>query len=363
MPEQLVERPEVLIPTQEDLVPPAPPEGLDTVLYEHDERAARADLRRQIAAMELALARLFGSAFPRKGIEFAVPGMGGPRLLSVDELERVRDGLAARVQEVKAHLHDYAVVEEANRELLEEMTADPASHKWVRVYNEDMGEPGCTSRRSEPRWGPLGMLLGWWRVKISSGCPLAKGPRPPEPLMATKRQRRKRRRERGPGAPARSPAPIASATGSGRSVQGTAAGRGRPSRSASRRAGAPDRPPALWGDFPLSEIVIAIGVLLLVAGFFVSPPQGFVMIAVGLALGSLAGLELSLREHLAGFRSHTLVLSAAVGVPVFGALFVATKVNAAVCLAAGAVAFGAAAWLFTQLFRRRSGGALFRLRG
>jgi hypothetical protein len=182
MPEELLERPdlpEVQIAPQENLVPPAPPEGLDTILYEHDERSARADLRRQIAAMELALARLFGSAFPRKGIDFAVPGMGGPRMLSVDELEKVRDGLAVRIQEVKADLHDYAVVEEANRALIEEMTDDPASHKWVRVYNEDIGEPGCTSRSVEPKWGVLGMLLGWWRVKISSGCPLAEGPSAP----------------------------------------------------------------------------------------------------------------------------------------------------------------------------------------
>lgn len=106
-----------------------------------------------------------------------------------------------------------------------------------------------------------------------------------------------------------------------------------------------------------------VGVVLLIAGFFVSPPQGFVMIAVGLALGSLAGLELSIREHFAGYRSHTLLLSAAVGVPVFGALFVATKVPAPICVAAGAVAFGGSAWLFTQAFRRRSGGAPFRLRG
>jgi hypothetical protein len=181
--EKVLERPDLpeeLIAPEESLVPPVPPEGLDTVLYEHDERDSRADLRRQIAAMELALARLFGSAFPRKGIDFSVPGMGGPRLLSVDELEKVRDGLAARIQEVRADLYDHAVVEEANRELLEEMTADPASYKWVRVYNEDIGEPGCTSRRSEPKWGVLGMLLGWWRVKISSGCPLAEGLRPPE---------------------------------------------------------------------------------------------------------------------------------------------------------------------------------------
>jgi hypothetical protein len=156
------------------------PEGLETVLYEHDERAARADLRRQIAAMELVLARLFGSAFPRKGIDFAVAGMGGPRLLSVDELERVRDGLAARIQDVRGRLHDVAYVEEKNRELIEEMTADPASHKWVRVNNADVGEPGCKHWHSTPKWGPLGLLLGWWRVKISSGCPLAKGLRPPD---------------------------------------------------------------------------------------------------------------------------------------------------------------------------------------
>src|SRR3954464_14349710 len=183
MPEELLERPrvdEARIAPQEDLVPPVPPEGLDTILYEHDEREARADLRRQIAAMELALARLFGSAFPRKGVDFSVSGMGGPRLLSVDELEKVRDGLAARIQEVKADLHDYAVVEEANRELIEEMTANPASYKWVRVYNEDIGEPGCKHWHAKPRWGVLGMLLGWWRVKISSGCPLAEGLRPPE---------------------------------------------------------------------------------------------------------------------------------------------------------------------------------------
>src|SRR5256885_1665160 len=197
MQEELLESPtvpEVPVAPEETWVPPAPPEGLDTILYEHDEREARADLRRQIAVMELALARLFGSAFPRKNINFSVPGMGGPRMLSVDDLEKVRDGLAARIQEVKADLHDYAVVEESNRELIEEMLADPASHKWERVYNEDIGEPGCKHWHAKPKWGVLGMLLGWWRVKISSGCPLAEGPRPPEQLMATKRKRRKRRR-------------------------------------------------------------------------------------------------------------------------------------------------------------------------
>jgi hypothetical protein len=100
-----------------------------------------------------------------------------------------------------------------------------------------------------------------------------------------------------------------------------------------------------------------------VVGFFVPPPRGFVMIAVGLGLASLAGLELSVREHFAAYRSHTLLLSAAVGVPIFGVLFIATKVSPAVCVAAGLLAFGGAAWLFTSAFRRRSGGALYRLKG
>jgi hypothetical protein len=167
--------------------------------------------------------------------------------------------------------------------------------------------------------------------------------------MATKRQRRKRRRQ---------------ATGAGSRPQPSAVvlDDQRRAHSPRQRAGHEDRPPALWGDFPLSEIVVFIGILLLIAGFFVSPPQGFVMIAVGLGLGSLAGLELSIREHFAAYRSHTLLLSAAVGVPVFGVLFVATKVSPAICAGAGVVAFGGAAWLFTSAFRRRSGGALYRLR-
>ncbi len=109
--------------------------------------------------------------------------------------------------------------------------------------------------------------------------------------------------------------------------------------------------------------MIFIGLVLLVVGFFIPPPQGFVMIAVGLGLGSLAGLELAIREHYAAYRSHNLLLSAAIGVPVFGALFVATRLSPAVCVAAGLLAFGGAAWLFASAFRRRSGGALYRLRG
>lgn len=137
-----------------------------------DERLARAELRRQIARLELELAELFATAFPRTGISYSVPGAGGPRLLGIGELEAIRDTIAARIGDVRGLLEDRAYVETRNRELIERMLAEPERFKWVRVSNEDIGEQGCRHWHSRPRYGILGMLMGWWRVKVSSGCPL-----------------------------------------------------------------------------------------------------------------------------------------------------------------------------------------------
>ena len=64
---------------------------------------------------------------------------------------------------------------------MEEMLADPAAHPWVRVSHADIGEPGCRDWHVRPRFGLLGMLAGWWRVVVSSGCPLQ-----PEGCFATR---------------------------------------------------------------------------------------------------------------------------------------------------------------------------------
>jgi hypothetical protein len=126
--------------------------------------------------MEAELGQLFASAFPRKGFDFTVPAPGGgPRILSVNELVRLLYSVASRVGQVKGVLHEHSNAEEANRLLIEEMTADPEAYKWVRVSNEEIGEPGCRHWHSRPRWGLIGMLIGWWRVIVSSGCPLAAG--------------------------------------------------------------------------------------------------------------------------------------------------------------------------------------------
>lgn len=172
---ELVEQVEVPQPDATDLGVGGPGiGGLPTArVTERDARAIRKQLRAQIARMEEELGQLFGSAYPRTGIEWTVGAAGGPRVLGVGELERVRDMLAIRLQEVRGELHSRAYVEERKRELLERVITEPAAFPWVRVSNEDLGEPGCRHWHSRPRWGPVGMLMGWWRVKVSSGCPLA----------------------------------------------------------------------------------------------------------------------------------------------------------------------------------------------
>jgi hypothetical protein len=138
---------------------------------EDAERLAREDMRRQIGELERELAELFATAFPRRGIEFGVAAAGGPRVLGVADLEAVRDALAARLQRARAELSRRVDVEEQNRELVEQMIAEPDRYRWVRVSNKDVGERGCRHWHSRPRWGLLGMILGWWRVRLSSGCP------------------------------------------------------------------------------------------------------------------------------------------------------------------------------------------------
>ena len=136
-----------------------------------DEAAARRSLREQIAKLERELAAVFASAYPRRGIEWKVGSAGGPRVLGVGELEELRDALAARLEDSRRTLRDRAYVEKKNLDRIEEMLAEPSRFKWVRISNADIGEPGCKFWHSRPRLGLIGMLMGWWRVKISSGCP------------------------------------------------------------------------------------------------------------------------------------------------------------------------------------------------
>jgi hypothetical protein len=138
-----------------------------------DERAARRQLRAQIARLEAQLSDALISAFPYGHIDTAVPAPGGPHVLALGELERVRDALAVRVAGARAELRERGERQAASRALLERMLLEPGRHRFVRVANRDLGQPGCGVWHVRPRLGLIGMLAGWWQVKLSSGCPLA----------------------------------------------------------------------------------------------------------------------------------------------------------------------------------------------
>ena len=139
-----------------------------------DEREARLQLRSQIARLEAELAGLFAEAFGHTEVPHRVAALAPQaRVLDLGELEAVRDGLADRAAEARQALVERKRVEDENRELVERMLAAPQDFKWVQVSREDLGLPGCGHWHSRPRLGPIGMLMGWWRVKVSSGCPLS----------------------------------------------------------------------------------------------------------------------------------------------------------------------------------------------
>ena len=144
--------------------------------------AARAQLRAQIAALELRLAQVlvellaYGDPAPDAagpgGTPGSVPGRG-PRVLDLGELERVRDGLAARVSAAEAGLRRHAERRARARVRLEQMRLAPGRHRFERITRAELGEGRCGVWEVRPRLGLLGMLMGWWELKLSSGCPLS----------------------------------------------------------------------------------------------------------------------------------------------------------------------------------------------
>ncbi len=111
---------------------------------------------------------------------------------------------------------------------------------------------------------------------------------------------------------------------------------------------------------PLAELVILGGIVSLIIGFVGQHPTA---IGIGVALAGLGGMEVAIREHFAGYRSHTTLLAGAVFVFTVGGLFYLANQILAVCLAVGAVTFAIAFVLARRAFQRASGGLSFRIGG
>jgi hypothetical protein len=160
------------------------------------------------------------------------------------------------------------------------------------------------------------------------------------------RRSRKRRTE---AAPARRPAPAAP-TAAGPHV----APRGHRARMA-------EAPKAPWSPFPLVEICVLVALVLIVLGFVSDGPRRSAFLACGVGLASLAGLELTIREHFAGFRSHSALLAGVIAMVVVVPLYLLTGVPQIVLLAVAALVYSLAFVALRRVFQARTGGIGFRV--
>jgi hypothetical protein len=157
------------------VVQPVFPGAVEPVVQPADELAARRSMRGQIARLERERANACVTAYPMGGLgDVTTSSYRDARMLTLGELERIRDELAERLGGARVTIAERAEIQDAHRLALERMLLDPARYRFQRISRQDLGEPGCGVWHVRPRLGLIGMLMGWWQVKLSSGCPLAR---------------------------------------------------------------------------------------------------------------------------------------------------------------------------------------------
>ena len=130
--------------------------------------SARRALRGQIATLERKLSAVVCQL--DECLETTGAGTDA-RLLNLGELELVRDDLIARLRVAhQRHCAQQQRRADARRDL-ERMLEAPARFRFGRISLAELGLPGCGEYAVRPRLGLIGMLAGWWEVKLSSGCP------------------------------------------------------------------------------------------------------------------------------------------------------------------------------------------------
>jgi hypothetical protein len=108
-------------------------------------------------------------------------------------------------------------------------------------------------------------------------------------------------------------------------------------------------------------MLVLSGILLMVWGFLSWDDGGDRKVGAGLAVAALGGLELSVREHFAGYRSHSTLLAGVATFAVVSLLVVSTGPHALwVLLIVVGVVFGATFTGLRRVFQQRSGGLSFR---
>src|SRR4051794_4699184 len=164
--------------------------------------------------------------------------------------------------------------------------------------------------------------------------------------------RRSRKRVSSPGtAPSPAPRPA---------VERPAVPAPAPPRTATHKSRREDAPQPPWAPFPLTELCILLAIVLIPGGFFSAPgDRRAVMLGGGFLLVTLAAGELSVREHFAGYRSHTSLLAGVCAV-IAAIPFWLAPIPQEIVLVVGVLAFAGAFAGFRRAFMRRSGGVGFR---
>ena len=127
------------------------------------------------------------------------------------------------------------------------------------------------------------------------------------------------------------------------------------------RARLDEAPKAPWSPFPLVELCILAALVLIVVGLVTHGPRRGALLACGIALAWLAGLELAIREHLAGYRSHSALLAGAAAVAVAVPLYFLTGLPQVVLLAVGVLVYSAGFLALRRAFQAKTGGIGFRV--
>lgn len=146
--------------------PPLPP-----IDPEAGAATLRRELRAQIGRIEAELAMHAWEDRREPAPERVESAMPVGRIATVEELTETRDALVERLTRLRGEAERRSRGGARSRDHLERMVADPSSHRWEIVTSDDLGDPGCRNWRVVPRFGPVGAIMGWWRVKVSSGCP------------------------------------------------------------------------------------------------------------------------------------------------------------------------------------------------
>jgi hypothetical protein len=161
-------------------------------------------------------------------------------------------------------------------------------------------------------------------------------------------------------------------SGSAQSASGAEGGRRRGARAAAQRSrggggglgdlrALGERPEPPWHPLPLSELLILVGAIGTVIGLNKGVSHGGPPLFAGLAAVIIGTIEVTLREHLSGYRSHTLILAllptiALDSFALLGVAAITTPVPVAVKVAVFALDVPLFAVLF-KLLRARFGDA------